>query len=201
MADSGSGRRTKVERVMEEYGLAEWGERLEAEWLGEGGERTSLRDLAAEFNRAIVRAALEEARGSVVSSDVESAYQTLVAGEAGEPDRIRKRRELERAGVDVDALESDVVSHQAIHTYLRRVRDAAFERDDSDRLARKSETVQRLASRTRAVTETTVEELANAGLVTDRDYDVVVDLRVVCNDCGRDYTVADLFEQGGCDCE
>ena len=46
-----------------------------------------------------------------------------------------------------------------------------------------------------------VEELANAGLVTDRDYDVVVDLRVVCNDCGRDYTVADLFEQGGCDCE
>jgi len=201
MADSGSGRRTKVERVMEEYGLEEWGERLEAEWLGEGGERTSLRDLAAEFNRAVVRAALEEARGSVVSSDVESAYQTLVAGEAGEPDRIRKRRELERAGVDVDALESDVVSHQAIHTYLRRVRDAAFERDDSDRLARKSETVQRLASRTRAVTETTVEELANAGLVTDRDYDVVVDLRVVCNDCGRDYTVADLFEQGGCDCE
>ena len=201
MADSGSGRRTKVERVMEEYGLEEWGERLEAEWLGEGGERTSLRDLAAEFNRAVVRAALEEARGSVVSSDVESAYQTLVAGEAGEPDRIRKRRELERAGVDVDALESDVVSHQAIHTYLRRVRDAAFERDDGDRLARKSETVQRLASRTRAVTETTVEELANAGLVTDRDYDVVVDLRVVCNDCGRDYTVADLFEQGGCDCE
>lgn len=186
---------------MEEYGLEEWGERLEAEWLGEGGERTSLRDLAAEFNRAVVRAALEEARGSVVSSDVESAYQTLVAGEAGEPDRIRKRRELERAGVDVDALESDVVSHQAIHTYLRRVRDAAFERDDGDRLARKSETVQRLASRTRAVTETTVEELANAGLVTDRDYDVVVDLRVVCNDCGRDYTVADLFEQGGCDCE
>jgi len=200
MADSGTGRRTKVERVLETYGLEEWGDRLEAEWLGEGGERTSLRDLAAELNRAIVRAALENARGSVVSSDVESAYRTLVSGDAPESDRIRKRRELERAGVDVDSLASDVVSHQAIHTYLRRVRDAEFERDQGDRLERKSETVQRLASRTRAVTDTTVEELVNAGLVTDRDYDVVVDLRVVCNDCGRDYGVGELFERGGCDC-
>lgn len=197
---STGGRRTKVERVIESYDLDGWGERLEARWLGEGTERRSLRDLADEFNRAVVRAALTAQRGSVVSADVEGTYRTLAGEAPREAELVRKRRELAREGVDVDRLERDLVTHQAIHTYLRRVRGASFDRDDGDRLARKAETVQRLVGRTRAVTDSTLEELVAADAIADRPYEAVVDLRVVCTECGTAYGVEELLEGGGCHC-
>ncbi|MGM0386974.1 MAG: rod-determining factor RdfA, partial [Natrinema limicola] len=46
MTDGSSRRQTKVERVIDEYDLESWGDRLEAKWVGDGTERTSLRDLA-----------------------------------------------------------------------------------------------------------------------------------------------------------
>lgn len=198
---SESGRRTKVERVIESYDLEGWGERLEARWLGEGTERRSLRELADEFNRAVVRAALVEQRGSVVSADVEGTYRTLAGEDAREAEQVRKRRELEREGVDVERLERDFATHQAIHTYLRRVRGASFEREAGDPGERKAETVQRLVGRTRAVTDSTLEELVAVGAVNDRPYEAVVDLRVVCRACGSDYSIEQLVERGGCRCE
>jgi len=194
-------RRTKVERVIEEYDLEGWGERLEVEWLGEGAERTSLRDLARKFNRAVLRSALAEAGESTVASDVESSHRTLTDDDVSRADRVRKRRELERAGVDVDRVLGDFVTHQAIHTYLTNVREAELERDDGDRTQRKKETVQRLVSRTQVVTESTIDELVNAGELTDREYETLVSVRVVCEDCGRDYAVDELIDAGGCDCE
>lgn len=202
MADeSGRRRRTKVERVIEAYGLDGWGERLEAAWLGDGRERTSLRDLAREFNLAVLRAALREAGESPIDADVESAYRILTDDDVSRSDEVRKRRELERAGVDVDGVLSDFVTHQAVHTYLTNVRGAELDRDEADRLDRKRETIQRLATRTQVVTASTLGELVQADLLTDRDYDVFVDVRAVCGRCGTDYAVDDLIERGGCDCE
>lgn len=200
--DASSGRRTKVERVMAEYDLEEWGERLEAEWIGDGTDRTSLRDLAGEFNRAVLRAAIREAGASVLETDIDSLYQTLTADDALRSDAVRTRRDLERSGVDIDDVQSDFVTHQTIYTYLTEVRDASLpEEDAADRIARKRETVQRLAGRTQVVTESTLEELGKAGEITDREYDVFVDVRTICGNCGADYAVADLLDQGGCDCD
>jgi len=114
----------------------------------------------------------------------------------------KKRRELERSGIDIDAVRSDFVTHQTIYTYLTNVRDASLpDEDTEDRLERKKETVQRLAGRTQVVTESTLEELRNAEEITDREYDVFVDVRTICANCGTDYSVAELLDQGGCDCE
>lgn len=201
MTDDRSLSRSKVARVIDEYDLEGWGDRLERKWLGNGGERTSLRDLATEFNVAVLRAALQEAGESTIESDVESAYRTLTDDDVSESDTIRKRRDLERAGVDVDEVLSDFVTHQAIHTYLTDVREAKLERNDEDRAERKKETIQRLLNRSQVVTESTIEELANADLLTDRDYEVFVNARIVCEDCGQDYAVDELIDQGGCDCD
>jgi hypothetical protein len=200
--DSSRGRRTKVERVIEKYDLEGWGDRLEAEWIGDGTDRTSLRDLAAEFNRAVLRAAVREAGASVVDSDVETLYRTLTDEDVSRSDAVRKRRELERSGVDIDDVRSDFVTHQTVHTYLTNVREASLPDEDAeDRVERKTETVQRLAGRTQVVTESTLEELGNAGEITDRNYEVFVDVRVICDDCGADYPVAELLDRGGCDCD
>ena len=200
--DSSARRRTKVERVMDEYDLESWGDRLEAEWIGDGTDRTSLRDLATDFNQAVLRAALRDAGASVFDTDIESLYRTLTDDDVSRSDAVRKRRELERSGVDIDDVRSDFVTHQTIYTYLTNVRDASLpEEDPEDRVDRKKETVQRLAGRTQVITESTLDELRGAGELTDRDYEVFVDVRTICGNCGTDYPIADLLEQGGCDCD
>ncbi len=201
-ADSSGGRRTKVERVIDEYGLEEWGDRLEAEWTGDGTDRTSLRDLATQFNQAVLRAAVRDAGASVLDTDIESLYRTLADDDVSRSDAVRKRRELERSGVDIDAVRSDFVTHQTIYTYLTNVRDASLPEEDTEgRVDRKKETVQRLAGRTQVVTESTLSELSNAGEITDRNYEVFVDVRTICGNCGADYPIAELLDQGGCDCD
>ncbi|WP_254764520.1 rod-determining factor RdfA [Natrinema marinum] len=202
-ADSSGGRRTKVERVIDEYGLEEWGDRLEAEWTGDGTERTSLRDLATAFNQAVLRAAVRDAGASVLDTDIESLYRTLTDDDdVSRSDAVRKRRELERSGVDIEDVRSDFVTHQTIYTYLTNVRDASLpEEDTEDRVDRKKETVQRLAGRTQVITESTLAELSNAGELTDREYEVFVDVRTICGNCGADYPIADLLDRGGCDCD
>jgi len=201
MATEENRRRTKVERLIDEYGLDAWGDRLEAKWLGERGERRSLRELAREFNVAVLDATLREAGHSPIDADLRSTYRTLSDEDVPRADEVRKRRQLERDGVDVDALRSDFVTHQAVHTYLTRVRDAELDRDDGDTVERRRETIQRLEGRTGVVTESALEDLVEADVLRDREYEVLVSVTVVCDDCGADYTVTELFESGGCDCE
>ncbi|MCU4924549.1 hypothetical protein OB905_00925 [Halobacteria archaeon AArc-dxtr1] len=200
--EAGSRRQTKVERVIETYGLEEWGARLESEWLGESGERTSLRALADRLNTATLRAALQAAGENPRESEVDRFYEALTDDDGSSTERVRTQRELERSGVDVEEIQSDFVTHQAVHTYLTRVRGAVLERDEDEqsRRNRKRETVQRLASRTEVVTESTLDELRRAELLTDRTYDVLVTVTAVCQSCGRTYTAAELIEEGGCDC-
>ncbi|GAB6878168.1 hypothetical protein JCM17823_04420 [Halorubrum gandharaense] len=185
-------------RVIDEYELDGLGDRLEALWTGEPGERTSLRDLADEFNEAVLEAAIREAGGSPLEFEVSGTYEMLSSGSG--PDATRARRRLEREGIDVDTLESDFVTHQAVHTYLTKHRDASLPEDDSSRVERKIETIEKLQGRVTAVTESAVESLA-AGEELDRgDYDVLVDVRTVCPACGADRPVGELLRMGGCDC-
>ncbi|MFC6613938.1 rod-determining factor RdfA [Halopenitus salinus] len=192
---------TKVARVIEKYDLGGLGEDLEEAWTGVAGERTSLRDLADEFNRSVLEAALRAAGETVAEADVESAYSTLTDDDVSRADEMRKRRELERAGVDVDDVLGDFVTHQAIHTYLTDYRGAELPDRSEGLVDRKIETLERLQGRTSAVTESTIETLVSGGHITDRDYQVFLDVRVVCGDCGTDHVVSDLLRDGGCDCE
>lgn len=200
MADTSSRPNSKVARVIESYDLAGMGEQLERRWTGVDGGRTSLRDLADAFNRRVLEAAMRAAGQSAVESDVESAYAALTDDEVGSGDRMRKRRELEQAGIDVDGVLDDFVTHQAIHTYLTSYRGAELPDRSEDRVERKLETLERLQGRTAAVTESTVDALVDAGDLTDHDYELLVDVRVICPDCGADYAVGDLLRSGGCDC-
>jgi hypothetical protein len=200
MDDAGSGSTSKVERTIREYDLEGLGAELEAAWTGEDGDRTSLRSLAEEFNRTVLGAAMREADGSVTRSDVESAHRALADDDVPRSETLRSRRELERLGVDVDAVLGDFVSHQTIHTYLTGEREARPPEEDADRLDERRETIERLAGRTEAVADSAVEALADAGDLADRPYEVFVDVRVTCGACGTDYRVGELLRRGGCGC-
>ncbi|MFB6353317.1 MAG: rod-determining factor RdfA [Halobacteriales archaeon] len=193
---------SKVARLIDEYDLGDAGEELEARWLGEDGDRSSLRALADRFNQWLLEAATADADVSFLDGEVENLYRLLTDDDVSRGQRTRARRTLERWGVDPERLEADFVSHQAMHTYLTKHRgvERPSDGDDADRIERRSETIQRLRNRLTAVTERTIEDLRDAGHLAVDEYDVLVEVSVLCTGCGRYYDANELLAAGGCEC-
>ena len=194
----------KVGRVIGEYRLDGLGAELEARWIGDGSEQYSLRALADWFNQRVLEAALEDAGVRSLEGDAETRYRLLTDDDVSAGMRQQARRELERAGVDVDALESDFVSHQSIYTYLTDHRGVAHpssaEPSPEERVDREVDKINALASRTRAVTTDSIQRLESAGLIDGGDPNVFVDVRVTCESCGTVSSAASFLESGGCSC-
>jgi hypothetical protein len=195
-------RRYKVGRVLAEYGLDDLHAELPDLWLGGGGEPMSLRKLETHINVALLRQSMEEAGIDPLEGEAENAYRLLTDDEVSVGVRTQQRNRLERAGVDVDTLDDDFVTHQAVHTYLTDVLGVSKDRtDDTDPVEKHEQRIQRLRSRTEVVTENSLSELTGAGDITLGEHNVVVDLQVYCRDCGSQYDTSTLFRQGGCDCD
>jgi hypothetical protein len=184
--------------VIEAYELEGMGPQLEAEWTGETGERTSLRDLADKFNIAVLEASLQEVGVTPLNFDVSSTYEAL--GHGSGPEKTRAERRLEREGIDADILSNDFVTHQAIHTYLTKERGASLPEDKTDPVERKVETIEKLQGRVTVVTESAISSLASADELDHGNYDILIDVRAVCPDCGSDYPVGEFLRNGGCRC-
>ena len=189
---------TKVARCIEKYDLPEMGPTLEARWTGESGERTSLRDLAEIFNRTLVEAALRDVDTRPLSVDVGGIYEALRHGSNTE--RLRAERRLEREGVDAEALTADFVSHKAVHTYLRRNREASPPTATATTVENRIQTIEKLEGRVAAVAEAAVSGVPAAEDADTPAYEVLVDVKSVCTACGETYSVRDLLTRGGCRC-
>lgn len=197
-SSSGRGRRSKVARLMEEYDLDSLGAELEQLWTAEE-DRRSLRDLASYFNQQLLRRALEKADVRPLGGEVENIYRLLTDEESG-ADATRIRRRLERDGVDVDALESDFVTYQAIRTYLKKHRGAEYTPDETDPIEREIANIQQLRGRVDSVTEGKLRQLEKTGQLDLGEFRTLVDIRVVCEDCNAQFDVVELLERGGCEC-
>lgn len=198
-----TGRQTKLERVIQKYDLEGFGQELVDRWLGrEGFERQSLRSLATVTNRRILATALQSAGETPLDGEVENLVRLLTSNDVSAGMQSQTRQRLVQRGVDVDELSADFVSHQAIHTYLTSVQEAEYEAssEGTDKLADRTETIQRLESRLQAVTESTIDKLRSAGELSIGTFDVIVSVQVLCTDCGEQYGVRDLLHRGGCAC-
>ena len=171
----------KVGRVIATYGLPSMDDRLTARWLGTDGERLGLRDLKSFFNRSVLRAAMQEAGLDPLDGEVEEIYRLLADGESGERSIGRARERLERAGVDVDAVERDFVSHPTIGAHLKECIGVEPPRSTGgDQLAKAEERVFKLQNRMEAVVRGSIEHHRDTGRVEADDFDVFVSARVVC---------------------
>lgn len=199
--NGGGGRKRKVARVLESYDLEELGPELEEAWTGDAGERASLRDLAERVNRRIIEAALLEAGEDPLPGEVDAVYEALGSGDAGAGVEQDVRGRLSRAGVDAERLESDLVSYQAIRTYLTEDRGAEYEQPESDPLETARERIQRLRGRLRAVTDQRVSDLGERGRLELGETQTLVQVQIFCTDCGRQFDIDELLDRGGCDCD
>lgn len=196
----GPGRPSKVARLIDEYGLEGLGAELERRWTAPGDRRDSLRNLATILNRRVLETAMQRADVRPLPGSVEELYRELTATESSAGERTRARRRLERAGIDVEGLREDFVSHAAVRTYLRSNRGIEHEADREPTESADA-TIARLAGRLEAVTEDRVGAAARRGDIALGDHDVTVTVRVACRDCGQQRPVGELLEAGGCGCK
>jgi len=196
---SGRGRPSKVVRLLDEYGLSGLGDELERRWTA-AENRSSLRELARLFNERLLEAALRQADSQPLDGEAENLYRLLTADDVSSADRTRARRQLDRAGVDSEQLETDFVTYQAIRTYLKSHRNAEYTPDTTDPLERETNNLQQLRGRTVSVTEGKLRQLVDSDALDLGEFRTIVDIQVVCEDCNTQYDVVALLERGGCDC-
>jgi hypothetical protein len=202
MADESSTQpdiRSKVARLLEEDDLEGLGAEMEARWTAEE-DRMSLRALAAYFNQEVLRRRLEAAGIDTLDGELENIYRLLTDEDVSAAERTRVRRRLQRDDLDVEAVEDDFVTYQAIRTYLKEYRDAEYIQEDRDPIEREVENVERLRGRVDTVTSGKLEQLGERGDLSLGSFRTVVDVKVVCEDCHSQYDVLDLLDRGGCDC-
>jgi hypothetical protein len=201
MDDDGTpGRRSKVARLIDEYALDPIGEELEERWTADGDDRTSLRGLADYFNRRLLAAKLADAEVQPISASVDAIYRRLTDDDVGDADRTRTRRRLEREGLDVDSVERDFVTYQAVRTYLTEYRGAKYRTDDRSRPAAAAETIRRLRGRLGTVTDEKLDRLASGDHLRIGEFRTFTEVTVLCEDCGSQYGVGELLDRGACDC-
>ena len=148
---SSRGRQSKVARLIDEYDLQGLGADLEQQWTADE-DRKSLRDLARYFNQQLLQRTLEEANVQYLDGEIENTYRLLTDDEVSRAELTRVKRRLERDGVDVDALETDFVTYQAIRSYLKDHRGAEYTPAETDPLEREATNVQKLRGRMATVT-------------------------------------------------
>lgn len=200
MSDSGSGRRGKVEKLIDEHDLDGIGDRLERRWTATGDERKSLRDLADEFNRELLHATINDAEMQPLDGDIENVYRLLTADSVSAANRTRAERRLDREDVDVDQLRQEFVTYQAIRTYLKDHRGVSYSGETKDRTESEKEHIQRLRGRVRAVADSKLTQLRRNGDIEFGSVRTLVEVNVLCEDCGTQYDIETLLDKGGCDC-
>lgn len=194
---------SKVDRLIEKYELSKMNEQLINYWTRKDDERRSLRELADYFNKELLHTVMDSAGMTPLEGEVVNTYRLLTADDVSTGVRTQTEATLERNDIDSEQLQQDFVSHQAVHTYLTKYRGVQRQAQTSsqDRVAKTEETIQRLRSRLVAVAEKRLRSLRDAGTITLGTFSVLVNVRVVCEDCGTHADVRTLLDDGGCDCD
>jgi len=193
----------KVARLIDEYGLGEqFGERLEELWTADGDERESLRALANRFNKRLLEAAMVDAGLATVDGEVTNLYRLLTSNEVSSGDQIEVQNRLERDGVDVEQLERDFVTYQAIRSYLKGFRGIEYDqKKETTRTDSVILTIQRLRSRTRSVAEKNLGQLKRTGRIALGEFRIFIDISILCEDCNTQYELVEFLREGSCECQ
>jgi hypothetical protein len=202
-ADSNSQPQSKVAIQLEKHQLSGFGDELKRRWLGESRERQSLRDLADFLNRRILQKMVEQTNELAVNGEIENLYRLLTGDDVSASDRARAEQKLTRSGIDVENIRADFVSHQAVHTYLTKVRGVNLdtsEESSSKTLESRKKSIQKLRSRLTAMTEWNIQNLQNTNRLSLGSFDVTSSVTVHCRDCDKSYDVTELLDKGQCEC-
>ncbi|MXR20035.1 rod-determining factor RdfA [Halobacterium bonnevillei] len=195
-----AGRRSKVARLLDEYEFEGLGAELEHRWTTDGRDGMSLRELETYFNERLLEHRMRSVGIQSLEGEVPNIYRLLTGEDVSSGGRTRVKRRLERAGVDVEALQEDFVSYQAIRTYLKEYRGTVYESEEGDPRESAKRLIAQMRNRTSAIAENKLDQLAELEDFHLEDPQVFVDVQVICGRCSTQQPIQDALEDGGCDC-
>ena len=190
----------KVGTVASEWGLEQMHEELETRW---GKEGASVRTLTEEFNRRVLHAGFEQSGRTPIDGEIDNLYRVLTGEDVDAGSRTQVRERLRRNGIPIEEIEGQFVSHQTLYRHLRNCLSAAHdgeEKTQAELIDTWRDRIRALETRTSNVTDRGVGQLADAGAVDIGDFDVLVDVNVICNDCGEFYELEAFLDGRSCGC-
>ena len=196
MGDSSGHTCCKIGRDCAKYDLSGLDENL----CRRRADGASLRDLQGFVNERVLERALADADAEVVG-DPENLYRLLRDEEVSSGRQAELRSRLERAGIDIETVEKDFVSHQTVRDHLKECLDVDTSRRSCIDVERATRTINWAESRSKAVIEQTLDQLRSADRLATEDLEVTQTVRVTCTGCGETYRVAELLDRGGCECD
>lgn len=191
--------RYKVSRIAKKYEIQNAKEDLIKLWTQD--DPVSLRDLATYFNEQVLQAAMENEGMNTLDGEVENIYQLLASDEISKGIQTETQRKLERNGINVEELQSDFVTYQAVRTYLQKGCDLEYEQQtDAERIENVIQSIGQLQNRTATVTEEKLSQLNKTDRIELGEFRIFLDLRIFCEECSTQYDVQEVLEQKGCKC-
>lgn len=172
-------------------------------------EEASLRDLADYVNRCILAAALAAADvditnslyGAVSKEDaLTTLYETLADDETPAERTARVRTRLTQLGVDVEAIETDWVTHPTVRKHLRECLDVDTQRTTTLTPNDASDTIEWARTQCANIVTETFTRLRNADIVATGPLDVTVPIQLTCTKCGKTYRPSQLLTRRKCAC-
>ena len=185
----------KVRRIADAYDLEMDAELVE---LHESG--ASMRELARFLNTAIIEAAIDAQDGRIVA-DPEGIYDVLTGDEVSPERTVRVEDALQSAGIDVDDLESDLVSHVTVWNHVKEHLARETSRETMVDLETARSAIDAAREREETLISNTVDRLAEHPDVAGGDVDLAFSIRVFCRACGASYRLDEYLDAGGCDCQ
>lgn len=192
----------KLGTVASDFELEGIHEELQQEWGDDDG--MSVRELADMFNKRVLRTAFRRADKLPIEGEIDNVYQVLTDGETDPGSRMRARDQLRQEGIPIEDVEDRFVSHQTLYRHLVDCLDTAHQpagKTDAERIEEWRSRLLALQSRTTSVTERGIEQLSNNGSVEIGSFDVLLEVNVLCEDCGGFYTLDEFLDERACDCE
>ena len=184
----------KISRNASRYGFEDMYRRLPDLWLGRGCEEHSLRELQEKLNVEVLRSALEQKGEETVVGEVEAKYEVLTDDDYTAGEKTEIENYLRSAGIDVEDLREDFVSHQSVANHFYKCLDRKKGRSDKGKGndIRNIRSLERMAENR---LEQIVEKHRKRGEVDlSEDYRIETDFYVV-DEQGKKTQITDLVRE------
>lgn len=190
----------KVGALITKYGFGDANADLVASWIGQEGDGESVRTLADRFNRRLLREEMRDANMDIVDGRVENLYELLTDDNRLKAVRMQARSSLEEHDIDAGQLENRFVSHQTLYRHLRNCLEAEKGRNALD-IEKERDRIHAMQNRAEAVVDDAVTRLGDGDELAINGFEILINFRITCENCGALHDVTDLIDAGGCDCK
>lgn len=171
----------KVCRVLADYDVEHYDDRLLEMWRDDPARRKGYRELARWLNTTLLRREMDDAGLSTVGGEAESKYERLTS-DAAYAEEVATL--LEREGIDVDDLRADFVSYGVVRRHLTECLGAEYERDGDGDDGWERDALETTRDHAAEKLRQTATALANKGeLACGGDLSVHVSFEVECEAC------------------